>query len=86
MGILFPFVILTKFSFIAFGLKSLPPQESAWPPSGGPGAGQSGTRVPLLVRCAGNEHDAVFHQGLGTEQFIVAHNINNPHLAYVTDA
>ena len=43
--------------------------------------------VPLSVWCAGNEHDAVLHQGLGTEQFVVGcivDNINYPCLARTT--
>lgn len=42
--------------------------------------------VPLSVRCAVNEHDAVLHQGLGTDQFIVGGtvNYNKPRFARTT--
>ena len=43
--------------------------------------------VPLSVRGAVNEHNAVLHQGLGTDQFIVGcvvHNVNNPRLSCAT--
>ena len=33
--------------------------------------------VPLLVRCAVDEHNTVLHQGLGTDQFIVGCIIDN---------
>lgn len=40
--------------------------------------------VPLPVRGAVDEHDAVLHQGLGPHQLVVGsvvHNIDNPGLA-----
>ena len=52
LGILFPFVVFSfEFSLIVFCLKSLPPQESAWPPSCGPGAVHSGTRTTVGTVC-----------------------------------
>lgn len=55
--------ISSEFSLIACGFKSLPPQESSWPPSCGPGA-VHGRLVPLSVRGAVRERDAVLPQVL----------------------
>ena len=70
--------ISPEFSSIGFCLKSLPPQESAWPRSCSPGAMPSGL-APWSVLCA--ERRAAPYQALGADQFAVgclADNISNP--------